>query len=388
MLEEVRKDGGVSLPTVGSEGLIEYVRVQEADRRTIQNLGSGKAPAQKTAAVVAAAKKGTAHTAMAARFRLQEQEGDPFGGLGGAEIEEDASPFGNSDDQPEVTFGEQPAMEEKPAMEDESSEDVGSLLESPQDTPLEQIEVAPGQEQPGVVFESPAIVEPTPGIVFESQPRFGFGQPTISQMLTEPERADVREQIITVEERDRIINEKVRKQVQFEIERSMQELKSNPSDAIERIKNMLEVVAQTPELSENTNSELRNRLESALLSATREKLEFDQREEIASINIAIADSIRNETLAYERREEKLARLIGQYNTLMKERNYAIAEEVADTIEEAYPQSPEAVLTTTKARIAHAHFELEKIRREKERLFTTAVRQIYSASYPILSLIHI
>ena len=41
-------------------------------------------------------------------------------------------------------------------------------------------------------------------------------------------------------------------------------------------------------------------------------------------------SIRNEILNYERNEEKLARLLGQYKSLMKEGNYATAESVADS----------------------------------------------------------
>ena len=331
MLKEARKDGGVSLPTVGSAGLSEYARVIDEKAIDLKLLGDNQKPAG-TAAIAAAA-PAESRTAMAARFRLQDGD-DPFG-----------------------------SVEETP------SEDTTAM------------EVAPNQEQGNAVGETVDVV-PVPDSVTSPLEMGSAKESEVSKLLMQAADADIRDQILSVEDRDRIINEKLRKQVQFETERALQEQKTDPAAAIERLKNMLEVVDQTPELTDGTVTELRSRLESSLLSATRKKLEFDEAVQLQSRNSAIVNARRNEILNYELAEEKKARLIGQYTSLMKEGNFQVAEEVADSVYEAFPNSPEAVLATERARIARTHFELLKIRREKERLFTDAVREIYKSTYPI------
>ena len=356
MLQEVRKDGGVSLPTVGSTGLIEYARVVDENAIDLELLG-GNNSTSGTAAIAAAAPKAESRVALAARYRLQE-EGFP-------------------------TIDEEP-VDDDPFGLDAPAEDTsqGTPQIEIDDSPLE---VAPNQQQPGSIIGEPVIgtpeVIPVPDQVITAPLQFG-SESNYSQILLEAERKNFRDDILTVEDRDRIINEKLRKQVQFETERALQETRTNPGAAIDRLKNMLEVVEQTPELTQGTASELRHRLESSLVSATSSKLEYDQDQQLASRNKAAADSIRSEYQNYERNEEKLARLLGQYKSLMQEGNFVVAETVADSVFEAFPNRPEATLITTRGRIARTHFELLKIRSEKERLFTSAVREIYKASYPI------
>ena len=368
MLKEVRKDGGVSLPTVGSAGLVEYARILTENAVEINLLSDRKATTSGTAAIASAASKAESRVALAARYRLQE-----------GEIQED--PFRQTDNSD--PFGElAPPMQDAPMqdapMQDKPMEDS---LELPQ-VDNSVMEAARNQQLPGSLIEAPADVIPMPDTGISSPMQFGPSQSEISRLLLDDSRIDLREQVLTVEDRDRIINEKLRKQVQYETERALQEQKSDPGVAIERLKNMLEVVDQTPQLTQGTVSELRNRLESSLISATREKYKFDEQQQIASRNNATVDAIRAESLNYERNEEKIARLIAKFDALLQEGNYEVAERVADSVYEAFPNNPEASATTEKARIARSHFELLKIRRNKERLFTDAVREIYLSSAPI------
>ena len=211
----------------------------------------------------------------------------------------------------------------------------------------------------------------------------GTSQSEISKLIMQTEREYIaRTMLFQLSDRDRIINEKLTKQVQFETERALQELRTDPSAAIDRLKNMLEVVDQTPELTQGTLSELRNRLESSLQSATRRKLDFDQRQQIASRNQSTVDSIRNDISNFEREEEKITRLVAQYSALMREGNFAVAEEVADSVHEAFPYDADSNSISERARIARTHFELLDLRREKERLFAHAVREIYRSAMPI------
>lgn len=385
MLKEVRKDGGVSLPTVGSAGLVEYARMVDENAVDLELLG-GNLKSSGTAAIASAAPKAESRVALAARYRLQEEiqeEGNPFGDPFG----ENADPIieAPSEDIPsiEMEMKKDDSMEMK-KMDDSSMEMKkmdDSLMELKMDDSV--MEVAPNQQQPGSLIDETVDSIPVPDDI--SAPIVlgpAQGDSDITRLLLEAERRDFREQVLTVEQRDRIINEKLRKQVQYETERASQEVSTDPTAAIERLKNMLEVVDQTPQLTQGTVSELRHRLESSLVSATGRKLDFDQNQRLASQNNATVDSLRAEILNYELNEEKLARLLGQYNSLMQEGNYEVAERVADSVFEAFPDSPEAVAVTERARIARTHFELVEIRREKERLFTSAVREIYKSGYPI------
>ncbi len=366
MLEEVRKDGGASLPTVGSAGLAEYVRVVDENAVDMDLLGGSSNKTTGTAAIASAAPKAESRVAMAARYRLQDEitdENNPFG-IDEPVVDESSadSPFGSDPVEPPT--------EDNPGSIDLQIDDS-------------EMEIAPNQQQPGSIITDSVEVIPVPEEMIITDPiQMGPTQSDISQLLMQQDREDLREQILSVEDRDRIINEKLRKQVQYETERALQESSTDPAAAIERLKNMLEVVDQTPELTQGTVSELRHRLESSLVSATRRKLAFDQTQQLKSRNEATVESVRNEILNYERNEEKLARLLGQYSSLMREGNYAVAEDVADSVVEAFPNRPEATLVSARARIARSHFELQKVRREKERLFTDAVREIYKSTYPI------
>lgn len=463
MLTEARKDGGVSLPTVGSAGLIEYARVIDESAIDLELLSDNNVQNSGTAVIASAANKADRRVAVAARYRKQEGD-DPFGGstdadpFGSGEGSGE-DPFGSSDPAPapaedpfggaapaapeptpapaEDPFGSAapapepaPAPVQEPIVDDpfggapepapapapaqdpiddpfgsstkpeEPSEDTGQLgpvddsameIASPEiEAPLIEepapLQIAPNQQQPGVVVPDFVEVQPLPpSVIIEGTPapiRQGTPPSDISRLLLQTEREYLREEVLDIEQRDRIINEKLRKQVQFETERALQELSIDPTAAIDRLKNMLEVVDQTPELTQGTVAELRSRLESALLSATRRKLDFDQRQQLSSQNVATVNAIRNDILNYERNEEKLARLIAQYESLLREGNYEVSERVSDSLFEAFPDSPDAVAISERGRIARNHFEFQKFRSVKQNLFIASVREIQKSSYPI------
>ena len=151
------------------------------------------------------------------------------------------------------------------------------------------------------------------------------------------------------QDRQKVIEQKIRKQVQYEISRAVGELRSSPNEAINRLKNMIEVVDQTSELSESALTDLRYSLESALNSARQRKLGFEAQEAESAKNKAIATSILRTADALQRDEEKFARLINQFDSLMKEKNYVSAAGVVETARELAPNSPETVVASETAR---------------------------------------
>ena len=89
MLTVARKDGGVSLPTVGSAGLVEYARLIDESQVDLELLSENKPSVSGTAVIASAAKNSQSRVAVPARFAAR-QEDDPFGG-GGSD-----DPFGGS----------------------------------------------------------------------------------------------------------------------------------------------------------------------------------------------------------------------------------------------------------------------------------------------------
>ena len=508
LIANARSDGGMTLPTIGSEGLREYARMINETSAEIDLLSDGHSAAQvdsmagqPTARTVAyrpqdnpfgdaedaaeavdnpfgdATEPAADAPAAGSPFgdagaAMTEEAGSPFGSdtadaavdspFGDAEIpaaEEASSPFGtdapdaadtaspfDSDtadaaaDSPAATdspFGDAdlPAADEAatmpvetPTADDpfgdatvaEPTNDVADAADDPfgsadatvVDEPLEDVPsemgsadnlfldevvepetsapremgnefaIEPNQQQP--MSSTPEFIIDGSNIVPEQQympMRSAPSESEISRILRESER-EARGMILDAEAEQRLINEKLRKQVQYESERAMQELRTNPSAAIERLKNMIEVVDQTPELYPDTAAGLRQSLESSLLSARQRKLDFDQAEQLASVNAATARQINNDLLNYERREEKLARLINQFTSLMEEQNLVAAEQVAETAYIANMYTPEAVATTERAHIARAMLQAVQVKRIKEFQFMAALHEINRSAIPI------
>ena len=394
LIDTAEKNAGIRLPTVGSAGVRAYARVLDRTADSMANFGvralamnDPKAAATFANAALERNPVGNRgeQVAMAAAYRAQD---NPFGETASEPAADD--PFGTA--APAETAPAEAAAESDPfgsvveAPEPDAGEDVfGSTTE--ETTPMAENVETPAVEEDGDIFgsteettesDTQEMVDATPREMNGSQTRapvmedaspLQFNDPVVSDDIDAPLQmgnpievresdidrilADAKEGggdiIIKEQERRKIIEQKVRKQVQYEITRAVGELRSNPTEAINRLKNMIEVVDQTSELSESASTDLRYSLESALSSARQQKLGFEAQEAESAKNRAIATSILRTADAYQREEEKFARLINQFNSLMKEKNYVSAAGVVDTAFELAPNRPETVVAAETAR---------------------------------------
>lgn len=370
IIDQARTKGGNQIPTVGSEGLREYARVLDEELAVVSAvatrsalMGDGKTAANfaKTALNDEFSKPYVQQVAALTRASAQDDPfgDDPFGAdpepksdepmaevVPAAEAE-DADPFGGEDPFGDSSASPMPAEEivTPPADAEERVDEIigGDPFGTPATTPAMADEELPFNQEP-----EPVVVDDIGAPLQMGSPRMAPETSAIDRIMQEA-RDGGTDLIGTQREQQRVIDQKLRKQVQFEVERANREIKTNPDEAINRLKNMIEITSQTPELSEATQVDLRFSLESALNSARRQKLDLEVAQAESARNVAVAAAQTRLAEQYERKEEKLARLINQFDSLMKEDNYISAAGVAETIHEVEEFSPESAVAHERAR---------------------------------------
>ena len=359
MIQDARKDQGLTLPTLGSSGLREFARARTVQANKLSDLGGtalaagNKETARKLASAAINLSADPANTradllAMAATYKIQDD--DPFG-AGAGQKQDPETPA-------ETTPAEAPAV----------AQDA---------TPKTTLPVEPGQEQSPV---DDAVALPMNTETPDGGLRMIQQDDEVGQLLRDADNQSG-VMLLTEEQRIEIINQKITQQVQFESTRAREELLTNPDIAIERLKNMLEIVDQTPDLYPATRSSLRHALESSLLSSRQEKLAFDDRQALADINIAIADELAMSADRIARDQAEVAELVNRFNSLMAERDFAAAVDVAEKAVEVAPEDPATILARADAYLDRNYERAVELRRQKSIKFLDAMYEIEKATVP-------
>ncbi|MEM7457161.1 MAG: hypothetical protein AAF456_22660 [Planctomycetota bacterium] len=404
LIADARKDGGISMPTIGSEGLREAARIaqvasQEFSEQSKRALAAGNPGAAQTLASAALARDPSNTEAIiltrAANYRMQED--DPFGGsatppagadpfsgapvqeapaapaggdpFGGEAVQQDpfggapAAPAGGNADPFSAPVQVSPAPPSLPA-------DAGQVIEPP-------MAAAPAiQEVP--------VIESTDDTFRMVAPSGGVQSSEIDQLIRDasPEAQDM---LFGEEARRRVITDMTRKQVEVELGRAREELRFAPDDAIERLKSMVEVLDTATEVDPNVRQDLRNRLVSALQSSIQEKLRFDNRRMLIDQRNAAANEQRETLRRYASREEQIASLINRFDYLLEEKNYDEAYNVALAAYDFAPNEVSTVAADESGRIARIATLSEERRRQRQLSFVEALYEVEEVRYPLPSM---
>ena len=421
MVRDARKNGGLTLPTAGSSGLMEYARVLGFRADAITSLGKqaleqgniGSAQRLATAAMIVDPENESAKVlAKSASFVAKKKQDDsPFGsdlfGSDAADAAEvvtpdaaESSPFGEA----EIPEAMEPATEAPPAdsspfgssvVDEDQSNAFGSSDEPA--TPMESVEedniVMPDDfdSQPEILPVDPPeaaeVVSPLPEPMMAPQSNDGLnliGRPvdeSALDRLMREEDSTASRLILSEEQRQKVINDKVRKQVSFELKKAREELRSDPNSAIDRLKSMIGVLDNATDLFPENRRELRNRLESALLSSRQRKLDFDQQEAQRRLSRANSLAKERELAALGRREEQLTRLINRFNSLLDEGNYEAARSVTRQALELAPREPASVVAAATAERAATAALYRDLLAQKQRNFAANMYEVTKASVP-------
>ncbi|MEZ6096619.1 MAG: VWA domain-containing protein [Pirellulaceae bacterium] len=323
LLKDARKDGGASLPTIGSAGLREAARIMTLGSHTLSQLGAdallhGDLVSAKT-------------------FAEKASENDP-NNTNAASLNSLMESLVESGDTLEL-----PLIQEE--------QDQGQVDGSP--TPGDSGLILVGDQQ---------------------------NQDEIDRLLLESaDKANVITQ--SAEDRRSIVTGRLKATVQFELERARDEMSNNPGSSIDRVKSVIDILDQTPDqdVDANVKAELRNRLTSALMAARERKLAYDASVAESERQLAGQREYLSRVQEMERREEKVARLINRFNSLLEEGNNLAAEEVTLEALRMEPTLPAANSAHESAHIRNNYELMVELRRVREFNFIGAMYQLEKAT---------
>ncbi len=359
MIEDARKDSGLTLPTIGSEGLREFARVRTAEANRLSDLGE---------TALAAGDRETARKLASAAINLSADpantQADLLAMAATYKVQDDDDPFGSSTKTKPAPAAAKPVSETPAAKPAE---------ETPAATPAVK---TPAAAPAGGAVTLPMAEETLDGGLRMIQE----GGDEIGQLLQDAKGGST-DLLLTEEQRVAIINQKITQQVQYESKRARQELRTNPDIAIERLKNMLEIIDQTTDLYPDTRSTLRHSIESSLLSSRQEKIAFDERQALADINIATAGQLKMEADRIARSQEEVSELINRYNSLLQEGEYSESLAVTEKAFQIAPYDPAVIVSNANAHFAKNYAEVMELRRQKEYAFQSSMFSIEQATIP-------
>ncbi|MEM9412019.1 MAG: hypothetical protein AAGA30_12945, partial [Planctomycetota bacterium] len=376
LISDSRRDQGISLPTLGSDGLREISRVMQSQSSQLAQLGAqamirGDRLSAKTLGEAALSADPINSEAEALLNRAKQDDDDPFG----FDDEEENDPFGEDDaDDQDDPFGAEedegeesdPFGEEAPAEEDDSdaATDEGSATKNEGSGMKEDDRpTLPNQVQPGDTLNDP--LDGGLRLINPEEPTEGDN---IDEFLRDS--SDAGGEIIFNEEKlSKMLTQRLQRRVQVEMQRAREEQAANaPNDAVDRLKSMVDVIDQVTNVDPEVRADLRARLVSALMSARRKKIEYDENLARVQENQAIASEIEEARIRYVDREIELAGLINRFETLLNEGQFASAESVTRRARELAPDRSAPTLAAESAGIVSNLEQNLKLRRERQFAF--------------------
>lgn len=355
LVSEARRDGGATLPTVGTAGLVETGRMLMAKTDNLTEMAER--------AVSMGDTKGAGQIADAVLRR------DP-GNLRAKTVQR-VIKRGEPTAAParEMAYEVQP--EKRPAASSDNPTDSLEMVRVAQAEPLGPPSSGPEiVGQPSIVVGDGVVRGESMLDTFTQENYPPAGQVTDGQFMGEVQR------------RNDLFAQMLEKEVRNIISEARDKMSTSPDEAIQDLKLAMQSVQNAPELVADMRASLTDRLETALREAARaaaNKAEIDRQREA---NAAAARDLRmlNDRLAQRRQREK--QLIDRFNALMDERRYEEASEVAAIVEEIDPTGVTPVAAIAWAANVRADYINQSIRARRAKGFIDSLLQVELAAIPI------
>ncbi|HEX6962482.1 MAG TPA: VWA domain-containing protein, partial [Lacipirellula sp.] len=291
LVDDAARNGGLTLPTVGSAGLAEVARMKgaQADQLTMiaqRAIANGdRAGAAQIIQTVLQTDPGNVQAR-----NVQNALEAPPADVPAEGFEPDALPA----PAPAEAAASEPALGAAPAAPDD-----GAIILN------------------GAAAEPPAPIPPAePGLLEERGPAGTF--------------------LDEVEQERRVLARVMQTEVQNTVVDARERMRTEPQIAIQDLKLALENVRRAPNLDPTTRAELEDKLTIALKEATRQASILDELNRLRDEELAAAREAQFLNAQLEQRIEREEQLMSRFNALMDERRYVEAEEVATIVEEVDP----------------------------------------------------
>ena len=343
LVEVARVDEGMSLPTVGSAGLRAAAMASHTSAEQLVKLGhaalaTGNAAGAKAAAEAALSRDPNNPTAKALHVAAIKA------GAGEGEADEVAA-----------------ALEDAAAADDEPKTEEAK----PEAAKPEEVKPAPPAVDGGLRLGTPRE-EPAPGA----------GPSLLDEFLAE------KPFLGGVEEERKVVEGKVRAEVENSLNEARAQLNSDPDRAEQDLKVLQEMVEKVPSLG----AQVRDQLLVQIQTAIRETRRFGQ---LAKERIARARE--NEARAKEKeryvqdldlRTQRLQQLMARFESLMSEGRYAIADdEVNPEVAKLAPNTALATVVSTTGQMHRYHSEMDQILALRHRRFLAGLHTVEESLVP-------
>ena len=362
LLRIARRDGGMTLPTVGSAGLREIASTIDADSEQLVTLavqaeatGNSIRARQLAEAALTTNPNNERAALLSAKYKVQED--DPFGN-GDAPKQED-DPFGGAPPQQEQK-ADAPKELEAPA---EAKDDVA--------VPAQPAVQNQQQEE---------IVEATDDSLRMIAPQ-EVPQDEVDRLLQQ-NRGESNEALNQELDFIRVRTERLTRQIEYELSQAQRELAVAPDNGIERLKAMIDILDQSTDIDPSRRQDLRSRLESALMNSRREKFVFDTNQAAAQRRLAESREFRKRVQEMERKEDRIARLINRFDTLLQEEEFDEAQQTTSEAFSVDPTRPETTLADESSRMIRANAILRKFIRRRELMTMDNLLGVDEAAIPL------
>ena len=343
LIDMARRDDGVSLPTVGSAGLRETLRLlgeQAAELAQMAREALQRDERQDAHRLVAAALRidPTNPTAHAIMHQLTESDGKRGSD---AEVAEPAADDGGQAQLSEKTWFVQRVIDENAVLQDGVIEPAGPI--------------------DGVIFE-PAQLRVAPA---QAARQFDADGQFVDRVIA---RRQAQEGLLRTLVRNGIAD-------------ARDSIRDDPDLAIQDLKLLLENVRRTPDVSEDLRSQLQNQVRSAIRTTARRQVEKQQLDAAAARSLAQAETRRGIAEATRLREEQIKGITDRFNHLMDERQYALANEAADVIAELAPDTVLSSAAVAKSDYVYNYDTLDRINVLKNRGFLATLMEVERSHIP-------
>jgi hypothetical protein len=341
IVELARKDGGATLPTVGSAGLTETARLLESEVDGLTELAeraiaTGDAQAAQVAAQAVLSRDPGNVKAQTVQRLIEKQRLEARPVLQTSVVEEAESPFG---------------VEVPP--QDEADGDLSLVRPLP----------PPAAAQPPATFAAPADAGfPPAGSLTD---RFaGEGE-----LLDE------------VEERRRVLGQLMRREIENTIADARSTMADDPEAAIQDLKLAMQNVERAPELNPDVRAQLIDRLQIAIREAQRQAVIKDELDAEREEELAAARERRLLEERFARERELETQLVARYNALMDEGRFDEAIEVAAAIEEVDPEGVTPVVALVSSELMRNDYLMQVTRAARWTNFFDTLYQVELSSVP-------
>lgn len=230
------------------------------------------------------------------------------------------------------------------------------------------------------LVRQPAALPPQAGGAVQELPTPAVAGPPAVGSLTDQFAGDGA-LLDQVQENRRVFGQMLRREVENAVIDARKTMSSDPAQAMQDLKLTLQNVDRAPELTPEVRAQLKDKLQIALREAQHEAIVKDERDAEREEQFAAARERRMLNDRMARNHEKEKQLVDRFNSLIDERRYDEALEVASTLQDVDPNGVVPVVTLVSTELRRNDYLMQVTRAARWTRFFDTLYEVEKSSVP-------